>query len=367
MWINKPFFKYATGVLLTIFIIFLLGKIDYFLQPFQKMIGTIFFPILIAGLFYYISRPLVRLLSRFMPKTISILAFFAAVIGLIYLAVHFAAPTVSEQVQNLSSQFPDKVKEISSKSEETIKENDFGMVKDSERIEEKARDYLQSISSKISGNLINIISVITNIATVLIIVPFILFYFLKDDHKLRPFLLKYIPGEVENEGNIILKDVDNTLSAYIVGQFIIALVDGVLMFIGYKVIGLDFAIILALFAMCLTVVPFLGPFIGIIPALFVALQQEPMMAVKVLAVLLIVQQLEGNLVTPHVMGKRLHIHPLTILLLLLVAGSIYGFIGILIAIPLYSVIKTLIKNFRRFYQLRQSSSAKPLNRHEASK
>ncbi|PLT35536.1 AI-2E family transporter [Bacillus sp. V5-8f] len=361
MWIHKPFFKYATAVLLVILIIFLMGKIDYFLWPFQKIIGTIFFPVLIAGLFYYIARPLVKFLSRFMPKTVSILLFFAAIIGLVYLAIHVSAPTISEQMHKLSSQFPDKVKEISSKSEDTIKENDFGMVKNSENIEEKASGYLESLSTKISGNLITIISIITNIATVLIIVPFILFYFLKDDHKLRPFLLKYIPEEVESEGNKILKDVDKTLSAYIVGQFIIAMVDGVLMYIGYRVISLDYAIILALFAMCLTVVPFLGPFIGIIPALFVALQQEPIMAIKVLAVLLVVQQLEGNFVTPNVMGKRLDIHPLTIIFLLLIAGSIYGFIGILIAIPLYSVIKTLVKNFRRFYQLRHRSNRKAMN------
>lgn len=318
------------------------------------MVATIFFPILIAGLLYYIVRPLVRLLSRFLPKTISILAVFSAAFALIFLAVHFTGPAFSKQIQNISKQFPDKVKELSSKSEETIKENDFGMVKNSEQIEEKALYYFQSLSSKIGENLMPIFSTITSIATVLIIVPFILFYFLKDDHKLRPFLLKYIPEEVETEGNIILKDVDKTLSAYIVGQFTIALVDGVLMYIGYMIIGLDYAIILALFAMCLTVVPFLGPFIGIIPALFVALQQEPMMAVKVLIVLVVVQQLEGNFVTPHVMGKRLNIHPLTIIFLLLVASAIYGFIGILIAIPLYSVIKTLIKNFRRFYQLHHS-------------
>ncbi|MDQ0218827.1 AI-2E family transporter [Peribacillus cavernae] len=353
MWINKPFFKYAAGILLTILIIYLLGKMDYFFAPFQKMIATIFFPILIAGLLYYIVRPLVKLLSKFLPKTISILAVFATAVGVIFLVVHYFGPAVSEQVQNLSSQFPNKVKEFSDKSEEAIKENDFGMVKDSENIQGKAIGYFQSISSQITGNLVQIFSTITSIATVLIIVPFILFYFLKDDEKLKPFLLKYIPNNVENEGNKIVKDVDKTLSTYIVGQLTIAVVDGVLMYIGYMIIGLDYAIVLALFAMFLTVVPFLGPFIGIIPALFVALQHEPIMALKVLLVLVIVQQLEGNLVTPHVMGKRLQIHPLTIILLLLVAGSIYGFIGILIAIPLYSVIKTLVKNFRLFYRLRQ--------------
>ncbi|RFU64194.1 AI-2E family transporter [Bacillus sp. V59.32b] len=350
MWINKPFFKYATGVLLTILIIFFFGKIDYFFWPFQKMIATIFFPILIAGLLYYLIRPIVRMLSKFMPKTVSIVVVFASISGLIFLVVHFSGPAIVKQVQQLSDQLPHKVEEFSSKSEKVIEENDFGMMGNAE---ERARGYIEELASKLSGNLMNIFSTIASIATVLIIVPFILFYFLKDDHRLRPYLLKTIPEEVENEGDIIIKDVDKTLSAYIIGQFTVAVADGVLMYIGYLIIGLDYALILALFAMFLTIVPFLGPAIGIIPALFVALQQEPILAIKVLIVLAVVQQLEGNLITPHVMGKQLDIHPLTIILLLLVAGSIYGFIGILIAIPLYSVIKTLIKNFRLFYHLRK--------------
>jgi predicted PurR-regulated permease PerM len=353
LWINKPFFKYAAGILLTILIIYFFGKIDFFFWPFQKMIATIFFPILIAGLLYYIVRPIVRLLSKVLPKTISILAVYAAAVGLVFLAVHFFGPSVSNQVHNLTNQFPDKVKEISSKSEKAIQGNDFGLLKNSGKIKEKALGYFESLSSRINNNLLEIFSTITSIATVLVIVPFILFYFLKDDHKLKPFLLKYIPEDVENEGTIILQDVDKTLSAYILGQFTISVVDGFFMYIGYTIIGLDYAIILAMFAMFLTVVPLIGPFIGIIPALFLALQQDTSMALKVLIVLIAVQQLEGHLVTPFVMGKRLNIHPLTIILLLLVAGSIYGFIGILIAIPLYSVIKTLINNFRRFYRLRQ--------------
>ncbi|PLS18282.1 AI-2E family transporter [Bacillus sp. M6-12] len=352
MWIHKPFFQYATAVLLVVIIIFFLGKIDYFLWPFQKTAATIFFPIVIAGLLYYLVRPIVRLLSKRMPKTASIFIVFAVFIAIISGVSYFYGNAIAEQVQDLSKVLPDKVKEISSESEKAIEDSKLGVVK-TDNLSQKAQRYLNTLAEKLVGNLADVISVITSVATVLVIVPFILFYFLKDDHRLRPFLLKYLPDEHEGEGNVILLDIDKTLSTYIIGQFIIAIVDGILMYIGYLIIGIDYAIILALFAMVLTVVPFIGPMMGVIPAMFIALQQEPFMAVKVLIVLAVVQQLEGYLVTPHVMGKRLNIHPLTIILLLLVAGSIYGFLGILLAIPLYSVIKTLIKNFRLFYRLRR--------------
>lgn len=352
MWIHKPFFQYATGIILTILIILLFGKIDYFLWPFQKTIATIFFPVAITGLLYYISRPIVRFLGRYMPKLASIILVFTIVIGLLTLGTYFAGPVLSDQLGNLSEEFPDKMEKFTETSEKTLKDHDFGLLQN-EDLRQKAVDYGQKLLKNMSGNLMTVFSTITSIATVLIIVPFLLFYFLKDDDKLRPFLLKYIPNEVEDEGNVILKDVDKTLSAYIIGQTIIALADGIMMYIGYVIIGLDYALILALFAMCLIIVPFLGPFLGVIPALLVGVQQDPIMAVKVLVILLVVQQLEGNLITPNVMGKKLNIHPVTVILLLLAAGTLYGFIGILIAIPLYAVIKTLVKNFRKFYRLRQ--------------
>lgn len=224
-----------------------------------------------------------------------------------------------------------------------------------EALKENAGKHLKDYSEKLLVNVSTVFTTITSVLTVLVITPFILFYFLKDGEKLRPFLLKYIPSDVESEGNTILKDVDKTLSTYIIGQFIVSLVIGTLMYIGYLIIDLDYALVLALLAMIFTVVPFLGPLISIIPALFIALQQDVGMAVKVIIVLTVVQQVEGHLVTPNIMGKRLNIHPLTIILLLLAAGSIYGFIGILIAIPTYSVVKTIIGNFRKFHRLRKKS------------
>src|SRR5690606_10521720 len=167
-------------------------------------------------------------------------------------------------------------------------------------------------------------------------------------------LMKYVSEEHKPEGRKLLEDVDETLSNYKVGQAIVAVVVGFFMFIGYVIIGLDYALSLAVFAMFLIIVPFLGPLIGVIPAIFVALMSgEPFMAIKVLIVLLIVQQLEGNLVTPNIMGSRLNIHPLTIILLLLIAAALYGFVGILIAIPLYAVLKTVVHNLRLFIRLRK--------------
>ncbi|WP_436376268.1 AI-2E family transporter [Cytobacillus sp. BC1816] len=355
MWINKPFFKYAAGTIFVLIIIFLLGKIDYFLWPIRALVATIFFPVLIAGILYYILRPLVRLVSRPLPKTASIIVIFAVVLGAGYLGFNAIGNLIGGQVTELSENLPAKMEDLSDETEKVVEKNNMGMFS-YDQVKNKALNFLETILSGAGENVMKVFSTITSIVTVLVVVPFILFYFLKDDHKLRPFLLKYLPDKHEEEGNKILGDIDKTLFSYVTGQFIVAVVDGVLMYIGYMIIGLDYALTLAFFAMFLTVVPFLGPVLGIIPAIFIGLLQGPGMVLKIVLVLIAVQLLESHLVSPHVMGKRLNLHPLTVIIILMAAGSIYGFIGILIAIPFYSVVKVLVKDFRRFYRLRTRKS-----------
>lgn len=355
MWIKHPFFKYATGILIVLLCIYFLGKVDFFLAPFQKFIAILFFPIAIAGLFYYILRPVVRVFSKvkYINHSIAILIVYALVALLVFLFVHFVGGSIAEQAQQLTDELPEKVEKTVEQTKTLIEKNNFGMFS-VEEIKQKIITFLSDLAQKIGENITGIIGAITSVATVLVIVPFVLFYFLKDGDKLLPYLLKLIPDKHLNEGESILKDIDRTLAAYILGQLTVGLVDGVLTYIGYLVIDLDYALVLALFVIITAVVPLLGPALGVLPAILIALIQNPVMALYVLIILLIVQQLEGNLVSPAVFGKRLQLHPLTVILLLVVAGALYGFIGILIAIPLYAVLKVTIKNFYKLYRLRKS-------------
>lgn len=353
MWIKKPFFEYATGTLLVVIILFFLGKIDYAFWPFKVIIATVFAPILIAGLLYYILRPLLRLLMRYMPKLAGITLIFSLIAVALMAAAYFFGPLLKEQLGSLAELAPETIEEVSKDSDAAVSEFEFAGVTGTE-LKTRLTSYMEDLSSGLMDNVMGILGMLMNIAVVLIVVPFILFFLLKDDGRLSPYLMRYLSEERRPEGRKLLRDLDQTLSDYIVGQAIVAFTVGVLMYIGYLIIGLDYALVLAVFAMFLIIVPFLGPLIGIIPAVFVALMSgEPFMAVKVLVVLLVVQQLEGNLVTPNIMGNRLNIHPLTIILLLLIAAALYGFIGILIAIPLYAVLKTLLHNVRLFNRLRK--------------
>ncbi|WKA55170.1 AI-2E family transporter [Planococcus shixiaomingii] len=353
MWYKKPFFEYATGILLIAIILFFLGKIDYIWLPFKIIITTIFAPILIAGLLYYIIRPFLKLLMRYMPKNAGITVVFLGMVLMVTTLIYFAGPLIKTEIESLADLAPERVEEVTEESENALSKFQFGGISGQE-LKNHMLGYVENLSNRLMENVMGIVSMVMNVAIVLIIVPFILFFLLRDDDKLIPHLMKYLSEDRRPEGRKVLQDADRALSTYIVSQAIVAGVVGVLMFIGYVIIGLDYALTLAVFAMFLIIVPFIGPMIGVVPAIFVALiSPEPFMAVKVLVVLFVVQQLEGNLVTPNIMGSRLNIHPLTIILLLLVSAALYGFVGILIAIPTYAVLKTLVHNFRIFMRLRK--------------
>ena len=120
MWINKPFYKYATGIILIILIILLFGQIEYFFLPFKKTIAIIFFPVAISGLLYYLLRPIVHFGTRYMPKLASIVAVFILIAGLLGTAGYLGGPVLAEQLADIAEQLPEKMKKVGEESEKVI-------------------------------------------------------------------------------------------------------------------------------------------------------------------------------------------------------------------------------------------------------
>jgi predicted PurR-regulated permease PerM len=279
-------------------------------------------------------------------------------IGLITLLLFLIGPTLQQQVNSLVKNTPNIVNDISDFTVE-LQENEYIA-----RFQQDERFSLEEISGKIADNLnayltafgsnvINVISAITGFIVLLVIIPFVLFYMLKDGNSLPDQIIKFIPRQHEREGRDVLKDMDIAISSYIQGQIIVSIFVGVLIYIGFLIIGLEYSLVLALIAMFTNVIPFIGPFIGTIPSIVVAFFDEPIMALWVLIVVIIVQQLESNLVSPQVMGKKLDVHPLTIILLLLVASKFAGLLGLLLAVPTYAISKVVVLHTIRFINLRK--------------
>ena len=117
------------------------------------------------------------------------------------------------------------------------------------------------------------------------------------------------------------------------GQLLVCLVVGILAYVGYMLIGLPYALLLASIVGLMNVIPYLGPFIGAAPAVLVGLSESWKLALFVVAVNVVVQILESNVVSPQIVGRTLKLHPLVIILALLIGGQLGGILGLILAVP----------------------------------
>src|SRR5690606_33646614 len=122
-----------------------------------------------------------------------------------------------------------------------------------------------------------------------------------------------------------------------------------LAYIGYLVIGLPYALLLAALVALFNIIPYLGPFFGAIPAILVALSVSYKMVFYVIIVNLVVQMLEGNVISPQIVGRTLHMHPLLIIFALLVGGEVGGILGMILAVPFFAVGKVILEHVALHY------------------
>lgn len=354
---KSKYFRLGIWILLILLILSVGSKLTFVFQPIGVLITSLATPIIIAGVLYYILRPVVRALcSLKVPRVVAILIIYLIVIGLLTWLVLGVGPIIYDQLVSLINGMPHLVKELGHQLDTFQNSRIFTRLHLDEisynDITNRFSKTLTSVSKSIGNNVLSIIQSITGAVIVMVTVPFILFYMLKDGEKLSPALLNLIPQEHREEGKRILNDMDQALSGYIQGQMIVNLFDGIFIYIWYQIIGLDYALILALVILFTNVIPFIGPFIGTAPGVIVGFIQSPIMALYVIIGVIIVQQIESNIVSPQVMGKKLDIHPLTIICILLVAGNLAGIIGMLLAIPTYAVCKVIVTRTYQLIQLR---------------
>ncbi|GAA6112604.1 MAG: AI-2E family transporter [Apilactobacillus sp.] len=361
---NSSLILWTIEVLLVVSIIWVCTKLEFIFSPIGMFISAVFMPILIAGVLFYMLNPVVNLLTKVkITKTKNISRNFAITIvyllllGIIVYVVSSFLPRLFNQVTNLISNLPDIAKDITKYAQAHSQKGIFKTLYSSgimEKVQNYVYNYVQNSLGGITQSVGAIISTATSAVVVIVTVPVVLFYMLKDGHKMIPNIAKVLPRRSRRRTIKLLEKMSDTISHYIGGQMIECLFVGVFTSIGYVVIGQNYALLLGVFAGVCNIIPYVGPYIGIMPSVFVALSDSVSKLIAVVIVVLIVQQLDGNLVYPNVIGKSLNIHPLTIIIILLAAGNIAGLMGMILAIPLYAVVKVIIQYVYSIWMIEQS-------------
>ncbi|MCG1008799.1 AI-2E family transporter [Salinicoccus sp. ID82-1] len=341
---HKVWFRSAVAIIFLLLIIRLFIDVQEIFSPIVVIAQTIFLPLLIGGVLFYLTRPVLYFLERKgFPKWTAILLIFVMLGAIIWLAYILIAPIVSSQINSLVNNAPQIIRNAEEYGRSLLSQREHlpnSIQQQANNLAGQFSDRASSVGSWIATFLSGLFSGILT----LILVPFFLVYILIDHHKFAPFVTHFFTGERRTWLRKTLHDVDETLKSYIVGQLFVSLCVGIMLLIGYLIIGLDYAILLALVGVATNVIPFLGPYLAVVPAIIVALVQDPVMALYVALIMLIAQQIEGNLITPNIMGNALNVHPLTVITIILAAGNIAGIWGIILAVPFYAVLKTIVTN-----------------------
>lgn len=340
-------------------VIFIFDKVSYVFEPFIIIFNTIAAPIIVSLILFYLFNPLVNLMERYrIPRLLGITIIYVAVVGIITLIVNLLIPIIGSQIERLIKNSPHYLNKIT-QSIEKITTNSF-----LSSYMSQVNDWLESAQKKIPSmlseyfdgfgpKLASFAEAVSNVGVVIVTTPFILFFMLKDGHRFKDYTTKIMPPKFRKDFHDLLEKMSVQVGSYIQGQIIVSFCIGVLLLIGYSIIGLKYPLVLASIAAVTSVVPYLGPTIAISPAIVIAIITSPWMLLKLVIVWTLVQFFEGHFISPNVMGKTLKIHPLTIIFILLCAGNLMNVVGVIIGIPLYAVLKVLVSHifllFKRRY------------------
>ena len=338
------------------------------------------YPYLIALLIGYVVHPVVNFLDEHMPaplqrvrasRPLAIIIVYLLIIGIMVTIMAFLVPLILRQLQDLLTALPDRLESARARMNlgltdwylnaweyvGGLAEQYFGI-----RLEEVAQGNLRPqveqwilswiqqmaalVVTGVQQGITRSLSVITNTVSFVLgvlILPFWLFYILNDQARVLSGIMRLIPERYRLDAHFLGRAADGVLSAYIRGQLLLCLFIFVIDTIGLAIVGVNYPLLLGLIAGVLEIFPFIGPILGAIPALLVALLQSPSKMLWTLLLFAGVQQIENIFLVPRIQGQSVQLHPALIMLVLVMGNELAGIWGMLLAVPLTAIVRDVFK------------------------
>lgn len=318
--------------------------------PFLKdLISTIFISILLA----YAINPLINYLERKkISRSKGVLIVYLSLIIIIFILGSSVIPKSIKEIRKLGNNFPyyvNQITEFSDKLSNRIKLSTGEMPPAFKGIEDsflKAlkgfEEMIGNIFKSLATSVINLASKVVNI----VLTPILTFYFLVDKEKFKNKLVDLIPKKYREDIIHLASTIDGSLVMFIRGRLIMALYIAVATTIMLLIMRVDFAIVIGFITGLFDIVPYVGPFIGYLPAVFFGALDKPIKAIWISIFFVLIQWIENNILAPKIIGDNMGLHPMTILLSLIVGGGIFGILGMVLAVPMVATIKIVYYFFK---------------------
>jgi len=333
----------------------------------------VLFPFALGAIIAYIISPLVERLAVIQPwykdhpenaRGVAILAIYGGTLGILVVVGIWAIPEIVHDVDRLIENVPVIADEAQAQIQEWIERYNTAIPPDvRDRINEalsNASAQIGSIAESAVRRSLGIVFSTVSAVIGYIAIPFFVFYALKDRDRALGRLYAFFPPSIRPDVRECVRIANQVLGAYVRAQLFLALVIFVITYIGLSLMGIDFPLALAVAAGFTELIPIIGPIIGFVPAFIVVLATEPDKWWWVILFYLGVQAAENYLLVPRVHGHSIHMHPALVLLLLTIAGALFGLWGVLLVVPIAATIRDVYAYiYRRLAEAEAASTQSP--------
>ena len=353
------------------------------------ILGYTLSSVIIAIIFAYIIDPIVNYLERKgVKRQFGVIIVYISVILIFGILIVSVIPKTINEVSNLLASLPAMVDtlikdvnnfltEVFAKFNIELPENFINVYKESnpkvngnvetpqivsdilDSMKKTINELIVKMQGSLMGSLSNIVSKLYGFLTSafrLVLIIIFSFYFSVDKERFILKVKKAIPNKYREDISYLTGNIDTALQQFIRGRMLLAIFVGVLTMIYLLILRVDFAVIIGLITCVADIIPYIGPFLGCAPAVLFAFMDSPMKALWVLVLFVIVQWVENNILAPKLIGDSTGLNPLVILISIIIGGGIFGVWGMVISVPLTSIIFILVDFIKIKYNDRYSSN-----------
>lgn len=326
-------------------------------------LGPVLTPFVVSAGLAYLCDPLVDRLQRLrirswtFGRTFAVVIVFLVLTAVLTLALVVILPALIRQAEQLVQRFPAWLDWLETTAWPwlAVKLGIEITAIDTAAVTGLVKEYWREVSGA-AFNVIGVMGrggqVVLTLVANLVLIPVVTFYLLRDWDKLLQRAQGLMPRSRVRQVTQVAGEIDEVLGAFLRGQFVVMLALGVIYAIGLSLIGLEGAFLIGIGAGLLSIVPYLGSFVGLAVAVAVSLFQfgDILHVVLVLLVFGAGQSLEGMVLTPKLVGDRIGLHPVTVIFAVMAGGQLFGFVGILLALPVAAVLNVVVRHIQDIYQ-----------------
>ncbi len=324
------------------------GVLAWMVGAVIEHVQNVFTTMIIAVLFAYVIFPAVRRLSARMPRALAVIVVYVFALAAIALAVTYLAPAVAAEALQLSRALPVALHSMESQVAHPGTSQIFAHLPLEVRtliVQNATR--LGTIASMFAASLgVQALDMLRGTATLVVdgfVMLALAFFFIIEADHIRATFLRIVPRSARPAASGFIDDVDGVISGFVRGQVLLAIIVGIAVTLILLIVGVRYATLLGVFAGFASVVPIVGELIGGIPTFLIALfTVGPIKALIILALFVVVFEVQGRVLAPIVVGKSVGVSPLVIFASILLGAEAFGVVGMIVAVPIAGVIRVAL-------------------------